>query len=116
MDVFPYVVVGAVTGALAGSITLVGNRTRRAVGRGVSLAGLVLGALLGGALIALFDLLLAFVLTLLWGRVIVAQGGPPITLLMAFIGIAVVHVWATTALSWRRWQADPVMIDRDRVP
>ena len=113
MDFYPYLIVGSVTSVLAGAVTLVGDRAGRAAERGVSKVGLIVGALLGGTVIAGFDLLVAFVLTLLWGRVIGAGGGSALPLLTAFIAVAVAHVWATTALSWRRWQTDPVRIHRD---
>lgn len=113
MDFYPYLIVGVVTSVLAGAITLVGDRAGRAAERGVSKGGLIVGALLGGTVIAGFDLLVAFLLTLVWARVVGAAGGSPLPLLTAFIAVAVAHIWATTALSWRRWQADPVRIDRD---
>lgn len=114
MDVSPFLVVGSITSILAGAVTIVGDRARRAAARGVSVVGLTVGALLGGVLITAFDLLAAYLVTSMWNSAAPAIGAPALSLLMAFAGIAVAHVWATTALARRRWQRSPVPVEIDR--
>ncbi len=84
----------------AGLVTYLGTRTRRALRNGVSRVGLLIGLLVGGALIVVIDAGAAIA----GQSLLAALGFGEVPLLAAFVVIAVAHLWATLALTLREPQ------------
>ena len=114
MDLRVFIAACVISAASVALVTFAGDRAQRAMRGGVSRLGLLIGLTAGGAIVTVFDLLLAFLVMTLWNAVFApGLGLGAVALLTPFVFVAVAHIWSTLALARRRWSAAPVPIERD---